>query len=137
MADQIPQEYDKEKNDLDVIPPLDEQEWTKITQPIEIPVWVVLKIRKTQGGHFYHIDGCEKGDHQDLVFELWDTYKQFRDRVQPHMPTSKRFEELEKIANEMAHKDYYHFYLPDYTDDLYVAFVSTTRSYVMANGMIV
>jgi hypothetical protein len=116
---------------------VDQDLWTKITQYIEIPVWVVLRLRKTEGGHFYHIAGCEKGDHQDLAYELWDTYKQFQDRVQSHMPTAKRFDELEKIAMELSVKSYYHFYLPDYTDDLYVAFVSTTRSYVMANGMIV
>ena len=98
---------------------------------------LILRIKKTSGGFIYQEIESEKGTYEDLAFTLWQDYGQFKDRILPHMPRQKIYDELEKISLELErNKIPYSFYLPDFTDDLYIGLVVQTHARIMSDGTV-
>jgi hypothetical protein len=114
---------------------IDDHLWSKIIEPLIIPVWVIIKIRQTKNGSLYQEVASEKGNWEDLAFVLWQDFGQFKDRVLPHLSRRNRDLEIEKIGIELERiQTPYPFYLPDFTDDMYCGFVINAKTRVFQDG---
>jgi hypothetical protein len=134
MDDQIPDQSEPNLKNTNNASPFD-GEWNKITEPIRTFMWVITKVRKTRGGYVWKEIASEKGDFEDLAYVLWIDYKQFYDLVPPNSPRDKRDTELEKVAIKLKTAGIpYTFYLPDHTDDFYLATVITHSTRVLPDG---
>lgn len=112
--------------------------WNKITEPLLISNWVIVKIRKTPSGYVYKEIASEKGDWEDLVCTLVTDFDQFKDRIMEHMDRRKKNDEMEKIARELAaYKTPYPFVLADFTDDWYMGFIMSMNSRILPDCSII
>jgi hypothetical protein len=90
-----------------------------------------------KGEYFFSIIEQETGDWEDLVFVLWESYNQFIDVIPKGTPRDKRNKELDDLAKKFENLDVpYTFFLPDHTDDMYIAFIQRTKSKIMPDGTI-
>lgn len=134
MEDPIPDQSEKNLNYQNNASPFD-GEWSKITIPLTTSMWVILKLRKTRGGYVWKEILSEKGDFEDLTFVLWNDYNQFYDLIPKNSPRDKRNSELEKLASRLKAAGVpYSFYLPDHTDDFYLAIVVNHTTRILPDG---
>jgi hypothetical protein len=105
------------------------EDWIPFNKGIEIYNYIIVKRRK---GEFTKWDILEvesmKGDWHDLVYSLYQTFGQFKDRVANLPNRAAVHNKLDLIADEYAHKNVpYEFMLPDKTDDWYIAYVKPVK----------
>ena len=104
-------------------------EWNKISIPLITQSWVILKIRKMEGGYYYSEIASEKGDWEDLVTALWQDHKQFSDRLLDLYSRQKIDSEIQQIAKELEAANMpYPFSKADFSDDWYIGFVVSSNS---------
>jgi hypothetical protein len=109
--------------------------WVSSTKHLEIPVCVILKKHQNKQGRWeYQEVSSWRGDWNDIIFELYETYGQFKNEVD-HLSKKDRHEKLDKLATIYEVKDEpYEFMLTDFTDDWYVAYCKSITFRVGPRG---
>jgi hypothetical protein len=111
-------------------------DWISSDKSIHVDTCVIIKRHRTKYGRWeYNVMATFKGEWNDLVYELYETYDRFYDEVGHLSKRSAIHDRLDKIAEKLkAADEAYEFMLPDKTDDWYVAYVKPAIFRIDADG---
>jgi len=113
------------------------QEWTSHEIPIEIPTYVIIQVGKKNKRWHYIEHKSGYGGWTEAVWEMYDSFGQFKDEVAGSKNNKEIHERLDNIAMQLEQKGMpYEFKLPDFTDFWYVAYAKNATYKIEHSGEI-